>query len=99
MDKVGIETARGGFANTLKEADKTIEDMPFPVIIRPSFTMGGTGGSVAYNIEEFHELVEMSNAEFQEARKPSFRNSKGELVSYNSHVYQAVKKARNNFTT
>jgi len=47
-------------------------------------------------IREFHELVEMSNAEFQEARKPSFRNSKGELVTYNSHVYQAVKKARNN---
>ena len=58
MDKVGIETARGGFANTLEEADKTIEDIPFPVIIRPSFTMGGTGGSVAYNIEEFHDLVE-----------------------------------------
>ena len=58
MDEVGIETARGGFANTLDEADKVIEDIPFPVIIRPSFTMGGTGGSVAYNVEEFHELVE-----------------------------------------
>ena len=58
MDEVGIETARGGFANTLDEADKVIEDIPFPVIIRPSFTMGGTGGSVAYNVEEFHELIE-----------------------------------------
>ena len=46
MDEVGIETARGGFANTLDGADKIIEDIPFPVIIRPSFTMGGTGGSI-----------------------------------------------------
>ena len=58
MDEVGIETARGGFANTLDEADKIIEDIPFPVIIRPSFTMGGTGGSIAYNLEEFQELVD-----------------------------------------
>ena len=58
MDDAGIVTARGGFANTLDDADKIIEDIPFPVIIRPSFTMGGTGGSVAYNIEEFHDLVE-----------------------------------------
>ncbi len=58
MDEVGIETARGGFANTLDEADKVIEDIPFPVIIRPSFTMGGTGGSVAYNVEEFHEFID-----------------------------------------
>ena len=58
MDEVGIETARGGFANALNEADKIIEDIPFPVIIRPSFTMGGTGGSIAYNLEEFQELVD-----------------------------------------
>ncbi len=58
MDDAGIVTARGGFANTLDDADNIIEDIPFPVIIRPSFTMGGTGGSVAYNIEEFHDLVE-----------------------------------------
>ena len=58
MDGVGIETARGGFANTLDDADKIIEDIPFPVIIRPSFTMGGTGGSIAYNLEEFQELVD-----------------------------------------
>ena len=58
MDEVDIKTARGGFANTLDDADKIIEDIPFPVIIRPSFTMGGTGGSIAYNLEEFQELVD-----------------------------------------
>ena len=58
MDEIGIETARGGFAKSMDEAEKIIEDIPFPIIIRPSFTMGGTGGSVAYNIEEFNILVE-----------------------------------------
>ena len=58
MDEMGIDTARGGFAKSIEEANKIIEDIPFPVIIRPSFTMGGTGGAVAYNIEEFHEKVE-----------------------------------------
>jgi carbamoyl-phosphate synthase large subunit len=58
MDEIGIETAKGGFATTFQKANSIIEDISFPIIIRPSFTMGGTGGSVAYNIEEFTELVE-----------------------------------------
>ena len=58
MEEIGIETARGGFANNIKEAYKVIENIPFPIIIRPSFTMGGSGGSVAYNIEEFNDLID-----------------------------------------
>ncbi len=58
MDNAGIETAKGGFAKSMKEAEIIIKDIFFPVIIRPSFTMGGTGGSIAYNIEEFQQLVE-----------------------------------------
>ena len=58
MDSIGIETAQGGFVNSLEDAAKLINQIPFPMIIRPSFTMGGTGGSVAYNIEEFQEMVE-----------------------------------------
>ena len=59
MDKVGINTAKGGFAKTKAQALNIIESMQFPIIIRPSFTLGGTGGSVAYNIEEFNNLIEM----------------------------------------
>ena len=59
MDAVGIDTAKGGFAQTKETASGIIEAMAFPVIIRPSFTLGGTGGSVAYNIEEFNKLVEL----------------------------------------
>jgi len=59
MNEIGIETAKGGFVRCFEDAEKMIDDIKFPMIIRPSFTMGGTGGSVAYNIEEFQSLVEL----------------------------------------
>ena len=58
MDGAGIETAQGGFIHSWQEAELLLEKIIFPIIIRPSFTLGGTGGSVAYNFEEFQELVE-----------------------------------------
>ena len=58
MDGAGISTAKGGFINTWKEAKSYLEQINFPIIIRPSFTLGGTGGSVAYNYEEFQSLIE-----------------------------------------
>ena len=58
MDAVGIDTAQGGFVNTWQEAEGLLDTMNFPIIIRPSFTMGGTGGSVAYNFDEFQKLIE-----------------------------------------
>ena len=58
MDLAGIPTAKGGFVNSYEEAKSIIKDIGFPVIIRPSFTMGGTGGSIAYNAEDFKDLIE-----------------------------------------
>ena len=58
MDAIGIDTARGGFVHSWQEAESQLEDLQFPIIIRPSFTMGGTGGSVVYNFDEFQELIE-----------------------------------------
>ena len=58
MDSVGIDTAKGGFVNSWDEADSMLDKIKFPIIIRPSFTLGGTGGSVAYNHEEFQDLIE-----------------------------------------
>ena len=58
MDSVGIQTAKGGFVKSWKEAESMLDSIQFPIIIRPSFTLGGTGGSVAYNFEEFQSLVE-----------------------------------------
>ena len=58
MDAVGIDTAQGGFVHSWEEAEKLLDTIKFPIIIRPSFTLGGTGGAVAYNFEEFQTLVE-----------------------------------------
>jgi len=56
MKKIGLECPRAGFAHTMEEAFTVQKDLGFPCIIRPSFTMGGTGGGIAYNIEEFEEI-------------------------------------------
>ncbi len=58
MDEVGIDTAKGGFAHSVESALEIVKSTGFPAIIRPSFTMGGTGGATAYNSEEFKDLVE-----------------------------------------
>jgi|TARA_B100001245_G_scaffold236173_1_gene226031 carbamoyl-phosphate synthase large subunit len=58
MDQVSIETAQGDFIYSWDEAKKLLDEISFPIIIRPSFTLGGTGASVAYNFDEFQDLVE-----------------------------------------
>lgn len=55
MTKIGLDVPKSDKAYNLKEACRVAQRIGFPVIIRPSFTLGGTGGSVAYNIEEFKE--------------------------------------------
>ena len=57
MTKIGLESARSGIAHSLEEALTVLERTGLPSIIRPSFTMGGTGGGIAYNREEFIEIV------------------------------------------
>jgi carbamoyl-phosphate synthase large subunit len=57
MDEIGIPTAKGGFAHTWDEAKSIVEEIGYPAIIRPSFTLGGTGGGTAYNPEEFEEIA------------------------------------------
>ncbi|HVE89349.1 MAG TPA: carbamoyl-phosphate synthase large subunit [Burkholderiaceae bacterium] len=53
MTRIGLSTARSGVAHTLAEAMSVQETIGFPAVIRPSFTLGGTGGGIAYNMEEF----------------------------------------------
>ena len=57
MDRAGLQSARGGFVHSLDEALIIANQIGFPLIIRPSFTLGGTGGGTAYNIEEFQTKV------------------------------------------
>ncbi|TNE45608.1 MAG: carbamoyl-phosphate synthase large subunit [Sphingomonadales bacterium] len=57
MDKIGLESARSRIAHSMDEAMEALEFIGLPAIIRPSFTMGGTGGGVAYNRDEFMNIV------------------------------------------
>jgi carbamoyl-phosphate synthase large subunit len=57
MDAIGLESARSGVAHTMDEAWAALERTGLPAIIRPSFTMGGTGGGIAYNRQEFEKIV------------------------------------------
>ncbi|WP_374517159.1 carbamoyl-phosphate synthase large subunit [Undibacterium squillarum] len=56
MTRIGLGSARSGIAHSMDEAWAVQKDVGFPVIIRPSFTMGGTGGGIAYNPEEFETI-------------------------------------------
>jgi carbamoyl-phosphate synthase large subunit len=57
MEEIGVDVPRSSVAKSLDEALAHVEETGFPAIIRPSFTMGGVGGGIAYNIEEFRELA------------------------------------------
>src|SRR5687767_7010817 len=57
MDEVGIPSPKGGFAHTWEEARSVVEQTGYPAIVRPAFTLGGTGGGTAYNPEEFEEIA------------------------------------------
>lgn len=57
MVDIGLETATGSIVNTYDAAMKLIENLNFPIIIRPSYTLGGSGGGIANNLEEFQSIV------------------------------------------
>ncbi|HIO92221.1 MAG TPA: carbamoyl-phosphate synthase large subunit [Leucothrix mucor] len=57
MEEIGLPSARSGVAHSLEEARQIQGGLGFPTIIRPSFTMGGSGGGIAYNKDEFEEIV------------------------------------------
>ena len=56
MKELGLETPRSGFAHSMEDAWKIYKDIGLPCVIRPSFTLGGTGGGIAYNLKEFEEI-------------------------------------------
>ena len=57
MDRIGLESPRSAIAHSLEEATDALEHVGLPAIIRPSFTLGGTGGGIAYNRDEFVQIV------------------------------------------
>ncbi|HEU4520658.1 MAG TPA: carbamoyl-phosphate synthase large subunit, partial [Thermoanaerobaculia bacterium] len=57
MVRIGVEVPRSGYATSLDEAEKIAREIGFPLVIRPSFTLGGSGGGIAYNIDEFRTII------------------------------------------
>ncbi|MEM7048436.1 MAG: carbamoyl-phosphate synthase large subunit [Acidobacteriota bacterium] len=57
MEEIGLEVPQSGYAGSLEEAHEIVGEVGYPVIIRPSFTLGGEGGGVAYNRDEFEDVV------------------------------------------
>ena len=57
MEKLGLTVPRSGYIRSLEEALRVIPEIGYPAIIRPSFTLGGTGAGIAYNREEFEEAI------------------------------------------
>ena len=58
MTRIGLEVPESGYAGSMESAQHIIERVGYPAIIRPSFTLGGTGGNIAYNREEFEEFIQ-----------------------------------------
>ncbi len=57
MDEIGIPSPKGGFAQTWEEARNIVDEIGYPAIVRPSYTLGGTGGGTAFNPEEYEEIA------------------------------------------
>jgi carbamoyl-phosphate synthase large subunit len=57
MNKLGIPMAKSAPCHSVEEAEKIVEDLGYPVVLRPAYTMGGTGGGIAYNIDELRTIV------------------------------------------
>ena len=57
MRRIGLEVPRSGYAYSIADAERIVAEIGLPVVIRPSFTMGGAGGGIAFNIDELREIV------------------------------------------
>ncbi len=57
MSAIGLEVPRSGYAYSIHDAEAHVVELGFPIVVRPSFTMGGAGGGIAYNIDELREIV------------------------------------------
>ncbi|MBF4510578.1 MAG: carbamoyl-phosphate synthase large subunit [Aeromicrobium sp.] len=95
MERLGIETARGVTVETLEDAERVAADFGYPVVIRPAFTMGGTGGGLVYNVEELRViaarglqasmvgqvLVEESVLGWEELELEVVRDANGQMIT------------------
>jgi len=95
MNKIGIEMPASSVANSMEEAEKIVGEIGLPCVIRPAYTMGGTGGGIVYNMEEFRDianrglqasmvgqiLVEQSVLGWEELELEVVRDAKNQMIT------------------
>src|SRR5260221_16904 len=92
MDRIGLGVAQGGIATTLDEAMALLDVSGFPAIIRPSFTLGGTGGGIAYNRDELEDIVRPGLAEGPSAQVPIERS----LIGWKEFELEVMRDSHDN---
>ncbi|VFP81015.1 Carbamoyl-phosphate synthase large chain [Buchnera aphidicola (Cinara kochiana kochiana)] len=93
MNKINLQTARCGIAHNIKEANTIIKSIGFPSIIRPSFTMGGSGGGIAYNYEEFQNIC-IKGLELSPISELLIDES---LIGWKEYELEVIRDKLNNF--
>lgn len=93
IKKIGLETARSGIASSVKEALEVVTNVGFPCIIRPSFTMGGTGGGIAYNREEFEQICQ-DGLDLSPTKELLISES---LIGWKEYEMEVVRDKNDNF--
>src|SRR5262249_15869836 len=93
MGRMGLEVARRGFAETLEEARAVVELTGLPAVVRPSFTLGGTGGGIAYNMEEFDDIVERG-LDLSPARQILIEES---VIGWKEYELEVMRDKADNF--
>lgn len=93
MKKIGLEVAKGRFVNNFNAAKDFADESGFPIIIRPSFTLGGTGGGIAYNIEEFETMVSRG-LEASPTREVLIEES---LIGWKEYELEVMRDINDNF--
>ncbi|MEO6695609.1 MAG: carbamoyl-phosphate synthase large subunit [Ignavibacteria bacterium] len=93
MEKIGLNVAKGRFVKNYTEARNSVEEIGFPIIIRPSFTLGGTGGGIAYNIEELETIV-MRGLEASPTHEVLVEES---LIGWKEYELEVMRDVNDNF--
>jgi carbamoyl-phosphate synthase large subunit len=93
MKKIGLEVANGRFVNNFNAAKNFADESGFPIIIRPSFTLGGTGGGIAYNVEEFETMV-TRGLEASPTREVLIEES---LIGWKEYELEVMRDVNDNF--
>ncbi len=92
MQRIGLQTPRSGLAHNMEEAWKVLDEVGFPTIIRPSFTMGGSGGGIAYNREEFEEIC-LRGLELSPTRELLIDES---IIGWKEYELEVVRDSHDN---